>query len=229
MVYFVLSHICCTKLMLMVKVLEGVITRPIMQKSRERNIPMWLLLPIIGCAVVGAVLLFSPSSILKITDEPTSNSWPGILYLVAAVLYTFAALLGYCISKFAILNARDKRTKRFMVILYIFVLLLTLISVAVLFVGSVLLSTRYVDTTIDYELRGALACSISAGSCSYCNNDSGLTECPEWSEADVTKVLKAQLKASATLAALFMVYSLGALRFGFTLQHHISMYQIDYV
>ena len=42
-------------------------------------------------------------------------------------------------------------------------------------------------------------------------------------------VIQTQLKASATLAVLFMLYSLGALRFGFMLRQHISMYQIDYV
>lgn len=213
----------------MMKVLAIVITRPMIQKSWERSIPLWLLLPISGCASVGAVLLFSPTSILKFTGGSTTNSWPGILYLITAFLYAFAAFLGCCISRFSILNARDKRTKTIMVLLYILVILLTLISVAVLFVSSLLLSTRYVETTIDYERRGTLACSLSAGSCSYCNNDRGLPECPEWTEADVTKVIKSQLKASSTIAALFMFYSLSALRFGFTLRQHISMYQIDYV
>jgi hypothetical protein len=79
------------------------------------------------------------------------------------------------------------------------------------------------------EIRGILACSISAGSCTFCDNDEGMPRCPQWSEDDVKAVLKTQLKGSATLAALFMFYSLGALRFGFTLRTHISMYQIDYV
>lgn len=173
-------------LLLMVKVLEGVITRPIMQKSRERNIPMWLTLPMFGCAFTGAVLLFSPSSILKIDTDTLIKSWPGVLYLIAAALYAIAALLGYCMSRFSILNSRDKRTKSCMILLFIFVMTLTLLSVAALFVGCVLLSTRYVDSTMNDQLRGNLACSISAGSCSDCDNDEGLPQCPQWTESDVS-------------------------------------------
>lgn len=173
-------------LTLMVKVLEGVITKPIMQKSRERNIPLWLTLPMIGCAFTGAVLLFSPSSILKIDTDSLIKSWPGVMYLIAAALYAMAALLGYCMSRFSILNSRDKRTKSFMVLLFILVMTLSLLSVAVLFVGCVLLSTSYVDNTMNDELRGNLACSISAGSCSDCDNDEGLPQCPQWSEDDVS-------------------------------------------
>lgn len=225
----VLGILVLLLLILMVKVLEGVITKPIMQKSRERNIPMWLTLPMVGCAGTGAVLLFSPSSILKIDTGLAPKSWPGVVYLIAAGLYAFASILGYSISRFAILNARDKQTKNFMVLSFIVVMTLTLCSVAAVFVGSVILSTSYVDSTMNYTLRGSLACSISAGSCSYCDNDKGLPECPEWSESDVSAVLKSQLKSSATIACLFMFYSLGALRFGFLLRKHISNYQIDYV
>lgn len=112
----------------MVKVLERVLTKPIIEKSRERNIPMWLTLPILGCAAIGSILLFAPSSILNINTIST-KSWPGLVYLIAAALYALAALLGYCISRFAILNTRDKHAKSFMVYLFIAVMLLTLSAV----------------------------------------------------------------------------------------------------
>ena len=73
----------------MVKVLENVITRPILAKSKERNIPLWLTLPCIGCTATGVALLFSPSSILKLGAE-LSKSWPGVVYLVAGGLYFIA-------------------------------------------------------------------------------------------------------------------------------------------
>jgi hypothetical protein len=78
--------------------------------------------------------------------------------------------------------------------------------------------------------RARIACSIdTVDSCTLCGNRLGLTECPEWSTEDVFKVLQTQLKQSATLAAIFLVYSLGALRFGFVLRKHVRQYQIDYV
>lgn len=58
---------------------------------------------------------------------------------------------------------------------------------AVIFVGSVLLSTSYVDNIMNDELRGTLACSIGAGSCSFCGNNRDERECPEWSETDVSR------------------------------------------
>jgi len=59
----------------------------------------------------------------------SENFWPGVMYLVAGGLYAFAALQGYFISHFAVLNARDKRTKSFSVALFIFVMLLTILIV----------------------------------------------------------------------------------------------------
>ncbi len=181
----VLGVIVFLLLLLMVKVLEGIITRPIMQKSRERNIPMWLTLPMYGCAFTGAVLLYSPSSILKIDKGNLLKSWPGVVYLIAAALYAIAALLGFWMSRYSILNSRDKRAKLFIVLLFILVMTLTLLSVAALFVGCVLLSTSYVDNNMNDEIRGILACSISAGSCTFCDNDEGMPRCPQWSEDDV--------------------------------------------
>ena len=53
--------------------------------------------------------------------------------------------------------------------------------------------------------------------------------CPEWTLDEVTKVLQSQLKQSATLAAIFIVYAVAVLRFGFVLRGHLSKYEIDYV
>mmetsp|Transcript_39667 Transcript_39667/g.55931 ORF Transcript_39667/g.55931 Transcript_39667/m.55931 type:complete len:117 (+) Transcript_39667:117-467(+) len=99
-----------------------------------------------------------------------------------------------------------------------------------IFTGSILISTSLIDVPLTDSERGVVACVIdTAESCSFCENKDGLRECPEWSDNEVTKVLQTQLKQSATLAAIFILYSIGALRFGFVLRKHISMYQIDYV
>jgi hypothetical protein len=45
----------------------------------------------------------------------------------------------------------------------------------------------------------------------------------------VLRVLQTQYRSSAALAAIFIIYAISALRFGFLLRKHISLYQIDYV
>lgn len=78
--------------------------------------------------VAGAVTLFSASSVLQ-RNSGTENFWPGVMYLVAGGLFLAAALLGYFISHFSILNARDKRTKSFAVLLFIFIMATSLLVV----------------------------------------------------------------------------------------------------
>lgn len=99
-----------------------------------------------------------------------------------------------------------------------------------IFTGSILQSTSLINVPLrDFE-RGKAACVIdSVQSCSFCGNRLGLRECPEWTDGEVTKVLQTQLKQSSAMAAIFILYSISALRFGFVLKKHISMYQIDYV
>jgi hypothetical protein len=151
------------------------------------------------------------------------------------------------------MNQRDKRTKRVAVLCFIVLMMLTLVLVgklvtsitslthcgflltttlplftASIFVQSILQSSNVVDIPLDDQLRGELACTIAASSCSYCDVE-GKRECPEWTDDDVKVVLQTQLKASAALSAIFMIYSVGALRFGFVLRSHIIRYQIDYV
>lgn len=87
----------------------------------------------------------------------------------------------------------------------------------------------YIDRSLDNLLRGTIACSLSPATCSFSGNDDREDECPEWTEEDVDRVLSTLLRQLTTLAAIFMVYSIGALRFGFVLWHHLSSYQIDYV
>ena len=51
------------------------------------------------------------------------------MYLVAGCLFTIAAILGYFISHYSVLNTRDKRVKMFGIALFIVTLMLTLLIV----------------------------------------------------------------------------------------------------
>jgi hypothetical protein len=84
---------------------------------------------------------------------------------------------------------------------------------------------------MDASKQGDIACGVdTAGSCSNCGReDPSLPQCPEWGLEDVDAVLQTQTKGSATLAAIFFIYSFSASRFGLVLRRHVTMYQIDYV
>lgn len=98
----------------------------------------------------------------------------------------------------------------------------------VIFVASISYSVALVDIPITPDQQQFIACGVdTADSCSNCDPDA--PKCPEWSLEDVTAVLQTQTKGSATLAILFFLYSFSALRFGFVLRKHVTMYQIDYV
>ena len=105
--------------MLTISVLEGIITKPIVQQSREANVPAWLTLPIVGCSSIGAIFLFSPSSALGSVHTESNNAWIGVLYIVCGATFFIAALLGWFISAFSILNSRDKRNKNLAVLFFI--------------------------------------------------------------------------------------------------------------
>lgn len=210
-------------------VLEGIITKPVVQSSRESNVPVWLSGPTIGCGTVGSILLFSPSSIVQQASK-SGSSWIGVVYLVCGLTFFISGLLGWFISAFSILNSRDKRNKICAVLLFITLMMGTILLIGTIFSASIAWSVNLVTYPITDDLRGIISCSIdTATSCSQCNNPFDLRECPEWSTEDVVRILRTQLKQSATLAAIVLIYSVGSLRFGFILRKHIASYQIDYV
>jgi hypothetical protein len=215
-------------LFLMVNSLERIISKPIVQKSREQNVPAWLTLPTLGCALVGAIYQYSPSSLLA--DASTGNGWISLVYLITAAVFLAAALLGWFLSIFSIRNSADKQYKSSAVLVFIALMAANTIMLAALFVGSIIFSADLGVALIDEESRGDVACDADLGtSCTGCDLDDPLLRCPEWTLEEVTRVLQTQLKQSATLAAIFIVYAIAVLRFGFVLRGHISKYQIDYV
>jgi hypothetical protein len=215
-------------LMLMINSLERIISKPIVQKSRESNVPAWLTLPTTGCALVGSIYLYSPSSLLT-SSSNSQSSWIGYVYLVSAGLFFTAAMLGWFLSTFQIRNSADKKNKNVAVIIFIGVMAANTVMLATLFVASIIFSADLVNAPIDESARGEVACQVDRGaSCTMCDAKIARNRCPEWILDDVTLILQTQLKQSATLAAIFILYAISALRFGFLLRKHLSMYQIDY-
>jgi hypothetical protein len=123
-------------LLLALGLLEGIISAPIVQRSKESNISLWLTLPIIGCFGGGAALLFTPHSLLS-NESGASLFWIGLCYLVTGVTFTISALLGWFISAKTVLNLRDKTHKEIAVYLFIMMMILTIFAV-----GKFLLMTK---------------------------------------------------------------------------------------
>jgi hypothetical protein len=206
-------------------ILQAIITLPIVQRSKESNIPLWLTFPIIGCYTIG-YLLFSSQTAL--TYELQDVYWIALVYLLSGGAFTLAALVGYFLKFYTVLNRRQRRFKQGVVVLFIATIMMTIFTVATIFATSLIYALNIVDVPLDqYSL---LACYLdSDGSCTGCDPDDTLPMCPEWTEDDVRRVLETIMKQSATLAAIFLVYALITLRYGFVLFRHVSRYQIEYV
>jgi len=112
---------------------------------------------------------------------------------------------------------------------------------AAILIYSLIDSSSIVAYGLTDEERGKTACFLlDAGgwkdSCSNCNATlitedviENLPKCPEWSEPDVLKLTQSQMKQSAALASIFIIYALTALRFGFNLRTLVLRYEVDYV
>eukprot|EP00538_Stauroneis_constricta_P000135 CAMPEP_0119551834 /NCGR_PEP_ID=MMETSP1352-20130426/4968_1 /TAXON_ID=265584 /ORGANISM="Stauroneis constricta, Strain CCMP1120" /LENGTH=1110 /DNA_ID=CAMNT_0007597951 /DNA_START=132 /DNA_END=3464 /DNA_ORIENTATION=+ len=216
-------------LVFMINSLERIITKPIVQKSRETNVPAWLTLPTAGCALVGAIFRYSPSSLLS-SSSGADNSWVGLLYLVASGLFMIAALAGWFLSAFSIRRSADKRWKNFAVTLFIGLMAANAVILATIFVSSLTFSGNLGTNVVNEKDRGNVACFVDRSvSCTKCDAENPQDRCPEWSLGEVTQLLQTQLKQSASLAAIFIVYAISVLRFGIVLRKHLSLYQIEYV
>lgn len=126
------------------------------------------------------------------------------------------------------MRTSDKRRKLFALTVFVVLMLSSIVMLAVLFGFSVAISLALKQYPISDEIRGRYACFLDqTQGCTRCDEPYG--RCPEWSKNDVISVLQSQAKTAATLAAIFILYSFGSVKHGFTMRKHISMYQIDYV
>lgn len=116
-----------------------------------------------------------------------------------------------------------------------FIFLIAIVFILLLWVvgGSIAFSISLIENPLSMGARGDMACFLDqANTCTGCDQDPSDTSsirCPEWSTDDVTKILQSQAKSSASLAAIFLLYALSAMRFGFNMRRYIRLYQIDYV
>lgn len=125
-------------------------------------------------------------------------------------------------------KARHKRRKVVAIYCFIGCLLLAVGTLVAVLCVSVAFSSSVSLKTLSDSTRGDVACFFNTGkSCTRCDED--VRRCPEWTEQDAASVLETQGKSSATLAAIFTVYALGSIQFGFNIRKHISTYQIEYV
>ena len=208
-------------------VLEHIISKPLVQKSRESNVPAWMSLPIVSCVAFGLIFAFSNSSVLN-TRTQSEATWIGPLFLVTALLFFLAAMIGWYISAKSVMSTRHKRNKLISIWAFIIMMVCILVLLTTIFATCIAFSVSLVDVPISEAQRGDIACFLDE-TCTGCDDEPNVPVCPEWGIGDVTKVIQTQAKASASLAAMLMLYALSALRFGIGLRTHIRMYQIEYV
>lgn len=105
-------------------------------------------------------------------------------------------------------------------------------------VASIMSSISLLTDPVSESVRGRVACFVDKNvSCTNCPDvedefkvdEDPFNVCPQWTLDEVTKVLQTQLKQSATLAFIFILYAITVLRFGLGLRRHLALYQIDYV
>jgi len=230
-------------LMLALFLLERIISAPIVKSSKESNIPLWLTFPTIF-SFLGGIYFMSHSN-LKGEEEGEQVSkqvlrhWViGVCYITSGAAFLASALLGWFIAVKKVLNNRDKTQKKIAVYLFIGMMVMTIFAIAAILSYSLIDSSSIVKYGLSDEERGKTACYLldAGGSCSNCNatqsNDTlieDVIKCPEWSEPDLLKLTQTQMKQSATLAAIFIIYAFTSLRFGFTLKTLVSRYEVDYV
>eukprot|EP00536_Pseudo-nitzschia_multiseries_P006265 jgi/Psemu1/286351/fgenesh1_pg.130_\ len=208
---------------LTIKCLERIISKPMLQKSREVNVVGWLTFPVVCTALFGGINLFSPFSYL---DKLTEQRWVAYLYLIASGLFLIALLMGWFLSAFSIRSNTDKKIKSKAALILVGVLFVNAFVLIAIFVTSVIWSR---DLMLSDSERGTIACTVNNSECTNCDGAAGDKQCPEWSEEDVTGIVRRQLKQSAILASIFILYDLKVMRHGLNLRKHLRKYEIDYV
>lgn len=149
-------------------------------------------------------------------------------YLISGGAFTLAALVGFFLKCYTVLNGRQRRIKQGVVVVFIVTIFLSLFAVGTIFVTSLIYSLGIIN--LPTEEPQDIACVLDmSGSCTGCEPGDPGPKCPEWTEEDVQDVLDTIMKQSATLAAIFLVYALITLRYGFLLFRYVSRYQIEYV
>jgi hypothetical protein len=131
-------------LSLTIHTLERIISKPLVQKSRESNVPAWLSLPIIGRTLVGIAFAFSQQSVLNY-DTFWTLGWMGPLYIATGGLFFIAAAVSCYISRVPILSTNDKRRKMLAIYMFIASLVTAFLCLCILFGTSIAFSASLPD------------------------------------------------------------------------------------
>lgn len=211
-------------------VLQAIITAPLVQRSRESNIPLWLSLPIVGCYTLGILLILSPW-----TTEVRDLYVIAITYVLCGGAFSAAMLIGVFLKCYTVLNSTQRRIKQTIVVFFNGFVVLTIFACTTIFAVSLIYSVTIIGyDSADYS---RMACFIDVDdSCTGCPDaDESFDSvpydsvCPEWTDSDVQRVVQTTMKQSATVAAIFLVYALVTLRYGLLLFQYVSQYKIEYV
>ena len=73
------------------RTVEAVVTVPIVQRSKESNIPLWISTPAVGCCAIGYLLAFRESE-YKATaiSELQDVYWIAVAYIISGGAFTLA-------------------------------------------------------------------------------------------------------------------------------------------
>jgi len=215
--------------------LRSIISEPIVQRSKESNIPLWLTLPAAGCLMLGFLTIDSTSLLNDDNlDQPIWIEAIPNLFIVAGVAFSMSVLLGWFNFMKGVFNTQDKMLKQITVYLYILVIIIAIVSVASILIGCSIFSFRIFDLVEDESGEiGKIACNLSNKTlifgCTGCNSTNIEDQCPEWDKEDISIVLQAILKVIVSISAIFLIYPCFALHFGFEMRLLLSQYEIDYV
>ena len=117
--------------------LRSIISEPIVQRSKQSNIPLWLTLPAAGCIMLGFLTIDSTSLLNDDNlDQPIWIEAIPNLFIVAGVAFSMSVLLGWFNFMKGVFNTQDKMLKQITVYLYILVIIIAIVSVGKLLIQN---------------------------------------------------------------------------------------------
>ena len=140
--------------------LHAIITLPIVQQSKDSNILLWLTFPIVGCYMVGYLLLYAHTSVGEVFRDANMIA---SAYLVGWGLFTPAAILGLVLKLYTVPNIRLRRIKQGVVIAFFPTIPKTMFSSATTFMTILIHSLRFVNLPEEDFQEMACVPDVSGG------------------------------------------------------------------
>ena len=212
-----------------------ILTSPVITQSMNDIISYLLLIPIGGCAGMGAYLSWMAGSDID-------YDWLSTYFIVIAVVQFFQIPLGVYAG----------RQKRYYLLTFYIVLVVS-VAAAVIAAGifCMLFSVVLPETFIPSEsLANKIACDRNLVGCCCCDvPDDGLVHsnwgpwgennayiwrnytygCPEWSTKEIVDMTAIDIKMAGLVAFLSLLYLIGALIVASLLRQNLKNYKTEYV